>query len=615
MSLEINKQPQPETQQFLSESDEAELLRKLSETWTLGENARRPLKKRRKRIMKAYECQHEDITLKRNRSKAHLTWLYTAIHSAHTRFTNSLLPNDEDVFALDGQTEDDQAGCDMMDEYMKIVFEEMDFSDIISDAIFEGLFGETVVQLYWRKDVKQHTVAQVETDELGQPTGNINSVLEDDIVYNNVYAETIGYNDFIVYPVTGDISRATFGSRKWRHKDELMAVQEAGHYVNVEKIEENSNESLDADSETGTSDHQGLEVREFWISRIKIGGKVYKNMIATIVEDKYLIRFEPNPYDYGIKPFIYCPLIKNIDVEEGIQNTGHGIADKAYELLKVGNFILNQVLDESKIKLFGFYKYVQDDGFNPKSFISRPGGLVKVGDINNLQPVNPNINQLSFGITELEYLEHQFEVTTGVPKFLKGTNDYQPNETATAKRLAAEGSDTRFRALAMRYNNFLIKPFITMAYILIRQYAMTDPEVLMDIARRTQQSRITDPETGLERELTPVELIQQLPAIPPLSKMDVNVVGFENVLDKMDKANQLERFFAGVTQMAQHNPTLLHRIKDGLSLEHYGRYLSIDTALIRNDKEMTQYAAEQQNRELNRAAMIAQIQSRLPMAA
>lgn len=584
MSLEV--QTQEEQLQPLTQEEEKELATKLKELWTLGEQARSKALKRKKRIVKAYECQHEEIILKRNGSKAYLPWVYVAHESAQARYSNSLLPNDEDIFAMVGETEDDQAGADVMGEYLKSVYKEMGFVSKMDDAIKEWLFGEVILKKYWKRDERTFTALNPET---GFPEK------QKELLYNNVYTEIIPSDDFIIYPISGDMSRTSCGHRVWRHKDELLAVQDEGIYNNVDSIADKT-ETLNAGEGKGdcNTDHQGLEVKEFWLHRIKINGRVYRNMIATMVEDKTIVRFQENDYDYGLIPFIYCPYVKDYG-----KNTGHALTDRAYEIQKMANFIINQVFDESKIKLFGFYKYVDDSAFNPANFVARPAGLVKVGDLNNLQPVNPNINQLSFGITELQFLQNEFETTTGVPKFLTGTRDQEAGkDTATAKRLAAEGADTRFRSQARRFNEYVIKPHVRMDYAMIRQQSMLDPQVKMDIARRTQQGKrevtdqmgnpMIDPNTQqpVMVPYTPDEMLAKLPDIPSLGKVDINIVGFENVLDKADKAQQQERFIATVGGVAKYDQNLVRRIKSDQFLESYARNLSIDSDLLRNDEEM-----------------------------
>jgi hypothetical protein len=244
---------------------------------------------------------------------------------------------------------------------------------------------------------------------------------------------------------------------------------------------------------------------------------------------------------------------------------------------------------------------------------------VKVGDINNLAPLNPNIGQLSFGMNELEYLENQFEVVTGIPKFMKGMQDDNPNDTATAKRLAAEGSDTRFRAQARRINESLLKPMVMMSYVLTRQYAMMDPKVLIDIARITQRNKaeqpVTDPMTGApvmgqdgQPQMQTVEipdemLVNQLPAIPPLSKVDVNIVGFENVLDKADKANQLDRFVNGAMGLANADPMAMDFVKTETVLPNYARYLSIDKENVRSLEEVRMIGMQRQQAQMQQMQM------------
>lgn len=591
MTLDVINQEVPDSQQFLTSDGEKYVIGFCEELWSVGESELGKARKKRERLIKAYNCQHEDVILKRNGSKAYLPWVYTSVESWLARMSNSLVPNDEDMFALAGETPDDQAGCDMASEYLKAKFKEIGFQQVFESALKELAFGDCTVRVGWLKEEKSFTVG------IDQFTGM--PLKGKEVIYQGVYYEPINYKDFIIYPLTGDISRTSCAHRVWRHVDELMAAQENGVYVNVDRIAQDKADKQNEGIENKSGDvshHQGLEVKEYWIHRIKVEGQVYHNMVATIVEGKYLIRFEPNPYDYGLRPFIYSALIQDIN-----QNTGHGITDKAYEIQKIANFVMNQVLDESKVKLYGAYKYVDDGVFNPGGFVSRPGGLVKVADLNNIAPLNPNIGQVSFGMQELEYLEHQFEVTTGVPKFLKGMQDDNPNDTATAKRLAAEGADTRFRAQARRINETLLKPMVMMAYVLTRQYAMSDPEVLKDIARITQKSRVEvqDPMTGqvTMQEIPDEMLAQALPAIPPLSKVDVNIVGFENVLDKADKANQLERFISSAMGMASADPTALDFVKTEEAVPNLARYMGVDKENVRTKEEVAQIQMVRQQQE------------------
>lgn len=621
MSLEVRQGD--EQLEPLTPDEEAEIINKLKEIRTQSDNGFSKPRKRKERVIKAYECQHEDEIKKRTGSRAYMAWIYTAHESAQARLTNALVPNDDDSFALTGETDDDQAGCDMMSDYIKQILADMRFTNLFDDAIKELLFGDVVIKLNWLKIADTITVQDPQT---GQPAK------VEDVLYNNVNAEVINSLDFVLWPQKGDLSRATCGHRVWRHKEELLAVQNErqGVYQNVEAIEEKNNHS--AATRTGESDHEGLEVWEYYVPRVKLAsGRILRGYVMTVVEDKHLIRCQANEYDYGLIPFIYCPLIKNYS-KEGLQNTGHGLTDRAYEYQKMANFIINQVFDESKIKLYGQYKYVDDGTFNPGSWVARPGGLIKVADLNNIQPINQNIGALSFGIQELQFIENQFETTTGVPKFLTGTAPDNPSDTATSKRLQADGADTRFRSLARRINENLLKPFVEMVYVLIRQYAIQDPAVMMDIARRTQRTRRTemvqaidpqtgqpafDPQTGmpvLEQQVVEMgdeEILRSMPSIPPLSKIDVKVVGFENVLDKADKAAQFERFIASLIQAAQADPGILEKLKMEESVSHYARQLNIPDDLLRNEVEMAEIQMQKQASAEAKLARVMEIASRM----
>ena len=604
---EVNMET-PAEDQPLSKDEEGIVVRKLTEIWNNGERALSESRAKKKDLVKAYNAQHL-VRPDKGRSDAYLPMVYNAIEIAHARLDGALLPTEEEVFTILGETEDDAKACDIIRDYLKSLIKSNDGYDVISDAIKEALFGgEAVVKVTMKKNTAVATQTTTQPvfdtdgnpmmDTLGRPmTEQVAQQVEELNFYGCVF-ELIQPEDFIMYPVTGSSERATMAHRVYRYYDELLEGEQLGLYQNVSDIPydpQQDESSYSSNGELIDAHKRGLCLKEYWISRINIKGRIYKNMVATIVDDKYLIRFNNNPLDYGLKPFAHVSLIKNYTTEGGLQNTGHGICHRAFELQRIMNMIANQVLDESRSKLFGMWKYKDDSVFNPATFVFRPNGLVKMKDpATNLLPLNNPIGNLSFGINEMEYFENQFQTTTGIPKFLHGVQDGNPRDTATAKRLAAEGSDVRFRKLGQTLNKIL-KDVLRITYSITRQVALNDPLLLEDIARRTQMTRqrVLNPLTQqLEWQEVPIQIaMEKVKQMPTLKNIDIDVVGFENVLRKQEKAIAMERFFQGLAQFATMPPEVRDWIKDE-SIDAYARYLGIDGDLIRTEMERIQ--AQQQ---------------------
>lgn len=622
-NIEIEASEEP-----LSKQEEALVVHQLCDIWAKGEQALRPGRDRKKDIVKAYNAQHLRKPDK-DRSDAYLTLVYNAIEIGHARLESSLLPTEEEIFTITGETEDDNELCDMMSEYLKSLIKDNDGEEVISDAIKEALIGgEAVIRVSMRKDVSyvtqmqqaplidetgqpiidpvtQQPMPEPAVDETGQPiidpaTGQMipsgpKPTKVEQIDFYGCMFETVHPDDFIIFPVTGDKKRACMAQRVWRYYDELLAAESSGFYQNVSEIPPpaKNNSTYDTTGRVGDGHKQGMCLKEFWLPRIMVNGRVYRNMIATVVDDKYLIRFENNRLDGGIRPFIYVPLIKDYTIEGGMQNSGHGICHRAFEMQRVSNMTINQVIDESRSKLFGMYKYKPSDkAFNPATFTFKPNGLIATDDPNNcLIPLNQPLQHLSFGIQELEYFQNQFETTTGIPKFLHGVQDTNSNDTATAKRLAAEGADVRFRKLGKTLNR-LLEDVLKVTYTITRQVAMEDPTLLLDIAKRTQVDRVQQFDT-MTGQMTTVQLpdeilIQKVQGLPTLKSVDIKVVGFENTLRKQEFAMAIERFFTGIANIGMaiaQNPQFFMRYKMDDAADRYAQSLGVGN-FLRSDAEM-----------------------------
>jgi Bacteriophage head to tail connecting protein len=170
-----------------------------------------------------------------------------------------------------------------------------------------------------------------------------------------------------------------------------------------------------------------IELWEYW-GDIYTDDSVYRDVVA-LISGEHVLRFETNPYWSG-KPFVigtYIPLAKTPYAIGAIQ--------PSLGLLHELNIITNQRLDNLELSVDSMWKYVDDGVINPEDVYTRPGGIIPVGDINNLQPIQMPQN---FMVTyqEAQVLENKINANFGTPPLLS-SGEVRGGERVTAMEIQA----------------------------------------------------------------------------------------------------------------------------------------------------------------------------------
>jgi hypothetical protein len=177
-----------------------------------------------------------------------------------------------------------------------------------------------------------------------------------------------------------------------------------------------------------------------------------------------------------------------------------------------------------KLKLNGQWKYEEDGVFNPQAFVSRPGGTVKVGNLENLVPLQPNLN-LNVGFAEINSLKGEYEETSGVTKYSKGSESTGKTRTAREAILLQQAGNKKFTRIAKHLNDTALTKTVELVYLLVRQFG--NPE---EISRYT----------GVP--------IEQIDINIPLSMLDFKITGLQTSLLKQQNIENTERFVTGVAR-------------------------------------------------------------------
>ena len=598
MELISNAQSTSKADLDLTPNQEKELIGYILMQWKEGEKAREAYSCKWNEAKLAYRTQVADEKKRKQnfQSTVALPWTYTAIESWKAYLLSQLFPYDIEHFVLKPVSSDDTKGCDLMQTFLNIQMEKADFFFAMSQALHDLAFGQCVIKINWIKDDYS----------------------------NNVQYTNVEMDDFMFYPITGDINKSTRIQRLWLFYEDLIATHEMlgkdSPYQNLEKLEpkDDDNQSQESQTDYWSSDlchkhRQGIELKEAWIHHVRLradGGKTLKNIVATVAKEKHLIRLQENYYPKGQAPFITTCL-----VPDEHKNVGWGLTTMAQRLQRAADETARIKLDNIIKTQYQMLKYIDDQEFDPYNFIARPGALIKVGDLGNLQPIDASSQVLQNLKDELEGFKNEFEEAT-MPRFIRGQLD-TIQRTATESNNLQTNASTIIAQHAKRINEKILKPLVEWTYYLTHTMLEKDLQLKINMAKITQNS--TQPlldEKGIVIKNASGEpviasipdetLIEKLPKLLPVNEVDVRVIGYENQTQRDKKAVAFMNFMPLFLQ----SPGAKYANIDNMAEESL-RAVGLDpkVLLIDEDKRREADMIEQENAQAEQEA-----QAQLAMA-
>jgi hypothetical protein len=211
---------------------------------------------------------------------------------------------------------------------------------------------------------------------------------------------------------------------------------------------------------------------------------------------------------------------------------------------------------------------------------------------------------------QLQYLQYQFESTVGIPNFLSSSSDNDKSHvSATAKRLEANGADSRIREYAERINNQYLSPMTRKGYELISARLNYELQYFQQLYAHHKDTG-TLPGQDMTQHLPLMKHAQEVAGvdfaawlesgqpIPPLSAITLDLTTFESELEKLDEVNNSERALGTLGQVAQMAPNLLSGIQFNNLIRNYLIGLNLGASLkpiSEAEKELA--AAEQQQQQ------------------
>ncbi len=549
-------------------------------------------------------------------TKAHLGWINRAVKAFKARLAPLLMPSMDDFFKLYDQGQTYAASCSIMGPLLATLFELGNLSGEFRQALFTiALEGAVGGDITWDAFKEGGT---------GKPAFRI---------------LTLNPRDVGVFPVTEPPERCVTGIRTYLTKRELLAQAKADptDSYDMESILALPNDK-DVFSKTAPRNgsygdtnfdkRMGREVKDFYCPVLVVDDQVYERVYATIVDNKDLIRFySVDPSVPPCSPPVFATLDQLYVENLGPVRIGVGICHGAYDLEMQAITLNNLNVDNAKDNVKPARTYDVADPYFPRdktSFV--PGELIPSisTNPNHLKPLMDSARVMPAIQEQISVLMYQFESAVGIPNFLSGTADTDDRRvSATAKRLEANGADTRIREYGETINDQYLRKMVEKAYDMVRirlnnelAQFVQDVQMYQQTGQPPQVNRY--PLMAMAKDICGDDFGSWLKAqqqIPPLQAITLDLSTFESALEKVDDVNNCERALGTLGQVYQIAPELVAEINAPGLIRNYMFSLNLASSLhpITQAEEARAQAEQQQQQMQQMQQQMQQMQLQLEM--
>ncbi len=332
------------------------LAKSVSNDYKRWKQSRARLENRWKECWEAYLCDVKGLYTeaeepRSDRSRIARPVLYEAVEAIHANLLNALFPVNERFFTVLGKTETDQRNASLIEEFLRNKLEDAGFVEKYALFLKQAIItGNTVAAAPWRKSRQQRTVNK--PVRLFGMTVGYQKVSRETVTYNGPDFEVLDMFDFLIDPDATDFEQAKLIRRVDRS---LLSLKGNPVYHNLDRVKPNETNAWDASEsnknsrrkafgldETPQENNESMDTKvtllEAWGDFI-IGDTVYENHVCVIANQDTVIRFEPNPYEHGMKPFVFTSFIPVPNEVYGIgaieKSLGLQHANEAYTHLDI----------------------------------------------------------------------------------------------------------------------------------------------------------------------------------------------------------------------------------------------------------------------------------------
>lgn len=503
------------------ESEQQVILTYVKQTWDKGIKARAEWMPQWREAFRAYRAAKDVPKSPRvKQTKLMMPWAYTAIESWTAYQYANTWPNDQKVFSVVGRNRDDHPLGELCEKLLKYQADTGEWEGLWEQFLRLAGLAPLAVKVRWDDEARC------------------------------VLPEHLPLKDFGFYPIKGKWCHATKIHQTYRFYEDLVGqhrqLGEASPYFNIEKItlEDEERDQDQAKAALENEKREGLCIKEAWIPRLKYQNPtdgqtvVLRDVIATTVNDKWLIRLQQNPFGQYKTPFIWFVLIPDADPEDPTQ-LGHGLLHRALDMHKAASMLRSMHVDGLKKLIYPQWIYNAKDGtFDPNRIINTPGGFHAADKpMELLAPLDADIvSKAQVSNQEIEALKIEFEEAT-IPRMVKGQLD-EGVRTATEVAQTQQNASNVGGQQSKKISERLLKPILALALEILNSRMAVDEALRYELAKAVNEGTVMT-----EQGPVPVsddELLASFPTTLPTDDVDIVVQGYQNVANKMETAQALQ---------------------------------------------------------------------------
>jgi hypothetical protein len=393
----------------------------------------------------------------------------------------------------------------------------------------------------------------------------------DQIAYAGPTFMTGDIFNFVIDPFSPDRNHPIMIKRSFAPKSAIIKMSQKNEfgysvYENTQNVEEKEiRVARDQDHMIEQYDAFGLqvpsgkavEIKESWgtmhiTNGHRDGRSVFVSFVATVANDSDLIRFEPTFMWSGESP-VGMGTYRDVPG----QVYGIGALEMALGVQDLVNARTNQNIDIVNFAVNPEYKAV-DDGYVRSKMVSSPSKIHWVGDINNLVPLDKNLQGLNISFQDVTLLKNEFKMITKSGAPLASDS----RESATKTRLDSRMLGGDVSKIALHIEDTVLTEIIQKQLELTSQY-MTTEQAVRALQSGAANFKSVSPKTARQG-------------------WGVQVMGTQFSADRMERAENLMMF----QQLVLGNPVALPSVKVLALLKKVYRELGFsDEDEIFNDEQ------------------------------
>lgn len=456
--------------------------------------------------------------------------LFEAAEVIHSFLMNTLFPANDAFFSVVGKTEADMAQASIIETFLRQKLDDCHFYANYALFLKQAIItGNSIAMIPWHRQTRTETVYQPIT-LFGARVG-VQPVVQERVIFDGPELEVLDMFDVVLDPTQTHWEQAMIIRRLRRTQADLVA---SGLYQNLEAIEmptsgevmpdphqQHRRQAMGQQVESLSTSLQAptIELLEAW-GDFTVGDQLYRNHVCVVANGSTVIRFEPNPFLNGKKPFVFTTLTPVPNELYGI-----GAIEKVLSLQHAINTLTNQKLDVINISINNPFTYlVGDEVFDPETIVTRPGALIPVKSHDTLRPIQ-YLNNFTVAFSEIEDLKQEIQQATGAFT-LRGSEGLLANSARTATEISvmATGNSQKFSSFTKHLEVTSIEPVIRHMFELAQQFVQ-DPVALHCVDDQHQHRYVTVSPTQLQ-----------------LTQCDFRVIGSEASLLKTQELAALFEF-------------------------------------------------------------------------